>query len=96
MRYCRPAEINANEFWYSTLRCTSWATCCCGRLERHGLTFYDASWASAGQALQYPLVSAGRLLLTKGLEVTATAAADTLRTGSEVQNSGAETGRDVG
>ena len=74
----------------------SWLDTATDLEEQHGLTFYNARWAAAGEALQCPLVSAGRLLLTKGLEVTATAAADTLRIGSEVQNSGAETGRDVG
>lgn len=42
--------------------------------EQHGLTFYDASWAAAAQALQCPLVSADRLLLAQDLAVSATSA----------------------
>lgn len=42
---------------------------------RHGLTFYDSSWAAAAQALGCPLVSADRRLLAEGLAVTATEAA---------------------
>ncbi len=43
--------------------------------ERHALTYYDASWAAAAQALQCPLVSADRRLLSAGLAITATQAA---------------------
>jgi predicted nucleic acid-binding protein len=35
--------------------------------EQHGLTFYDASWAAAAQALSCPLVSADRALIAPGL-----------------------------
>lgn len=48
----------------------------------HGLTFYDASWAAAAQALQCPLVSADRALLSQGLAVTASQAAERLVAGS--------------
>ena len=46
--------------------------------EEHALTFYDASWAAAAQALGCPLVSADRLLLSCGLAITATEAARAL------------------
>jgi predicted nucleic acid-binding protein len=39
--------------------------------KEHGLTFYDASWAAAAQALHCPLVSADRRLLRAHLAVTA-------------------------
>lgn len=60
----------------------SWLDAAADLGERYGLTFYDASWAAAAQALQCPLVSADRLLLSAGLAVTATAAATALDTGS--------------
>ena len=44
--------------------------------ERHGLTFYDASWAAAARALDCPLVSADSALLRAGLAITPTSAAD--------------------
>lgn len=53
----------------------SWLDAAADLGERHGLTFYDASWAAAAEALGCPLVSADRLLLASGLSVTATAAA---------------------
>lgn len=53
----------------------SWLDAAAELGERHGLTFYDASWAAAGQALECPLVSADRVLLGKGLAVTASEAA---------------------
>lgn len=43
--------------------------------QQHGLTFYDASWAAAAQALQCPLVSADRQLLAADLAVTPSHAA---------------------
>ena len=46
--------------------------------ERHRLTFYDAGWAAAAQALGCPLVSADRQLLSAGLAITATEAAASL------------------
>ncbi len=52
----------------------SWLDAAADLGERHGLTYYDASWAAAAQALQCPLVSADRLLVRNGLAVTATAA----------------------
>ena len=42
---------------------------------RHGLTFYDAVWAAAANALGITLVSADRQLLNAGLAESATAAA---------------------
>lgn len=39
--------------------------------ERHGLSFYDASWAGTAAALKIPLVSADRRLLSAGLAETA-------------------------
>lgn len=42
--------------------------------ETHGLSFYDASWAAVAQALQVPLVSADRQLLSAGLAQSATQA----------------------
>lgn len=60
----------------------SWLDTAADLGERHGLTFYDASWAAAAQALQCPLVSADRLLLSEGLAVTATEAAAVLGPGS--------------
>lgn len=56
----------------------SWLDAAADLGERHGLTFYDASWAAAAQALECPLVSADRLLLASGLAVTATEAAGML------------------
>ena len=53
----------------------SWQHAAAELAEQHRLTFYDASWAAAAQALQCPLVSADRLLLVAGLAVTASAAA---------------------
>lgn len=53
----------------------SWLDAAADLGERHGLTYYDASWAAAAQALHCPLVSADRLLVRTGLAVTATAAA---------------------
>ncbi len=46
--------------------------------ERHRLTYYDANWVAAAQALQCPLVSADRRLLSAGLAITATQAAGDL------------------
>lgn len=43
--------------------------------ETHALSYYDASWAAAAQALRCPLVSADSRLLRAGLAVTATEAA---------------------
>ena len=52
----------------------SWHDAAASLGERHGLTFYDASWAAAAQALQCGLVSADRRLLSAGLAVTASSA----------------------
>lgn len=56
----------------------SWLDAAADLGERHGLTFYDASWAAAAEAMQCPLVSADRVLLREGLAVTATEAAAAL------------------
>lgn len=53
----------------------SWLEAAADLGERHRLTFYDASWVAAAQALRCPLVSADRLLLSTGLAVSATEAA---------------------
>lgn len=53
----------------------SWHEAAAAMAQQHGLTYYDASWAAAAQALQCPLVSADRQLLTEGLAVTPTHAA---------------------
>jgi len=45
----------------------------------HGLTFYDASWAAAANALKVPLVTADRRLLGAGLAESPTAIARRLR-----------------
>lgn len=55
----------------------SWHAVAADLGERHGLTFYDASWAAAGE-LGCPLVSADRALLAAGLAVSATDAASRL------------------
>lgn len=57
----------------------SWHDAAAELAERHGLTFYDASWAAAAQALDCPLVSADRRLHGQGLAVTASDAAAALR-----------------
>ena len=46
--------------------------------ERHRLTFYDASWATAARALGSPLVSADRALLAADLAISPTTAAAAL------------------
>ncbi len=53
----------------------SWHDAAADLGEQHGLTFYDASWAAAADALGCTLVSADRQLLASGLAVTASAAA---------------------
>ena len=53
----------------------SWHTAAAVLGGQHGLTYYDASWAAAAQALACDLVSADRRLLATGLAVTATQAA---------------------
>lgn len=54
----------------------SWLAAAAGLGERHGLTFYDACWAAAAQALDCPLVSADRKLVSAGMAISpATAAA---------------------
>ena len=45
----------------------------------HGLTFYDAAWASAARALDVPLVSADTRLLGAGLAESPTAFVQRLR-----------------
>lgn len=50
--------------------------------ERHGLSFYDASWAATSSALQIPLVSADRRLLAAGLAEPASAVVDRLNLNS--------------
>jgi predicted nucleic acid-binding protein len=47
--------------------------------EQHQLTFYDAAWAAAAEALGVSLVSADRGLLAAGLAESPTAAAERLR-----------------
>lgn len=47
----------------------------------HGLTFYDAAWASSGRALGIPLVSADARLLGAGLAESPTAFAQRLGLG---------------
>lgn len=46
--------------------------------EQHNLSFYDASWAACGQELGIPLVSADRKLITSGLALDPTSAAERL------------------
>lgn len=46
---------------------------------RHGLTFYDASWAAAADRLEMTLVSADRELLAAGLAESPTVTAARLR-----------------
>lgn len=46
--------------------------------ERHGLTFYDACWSAAAQALDCPLVSADRKLVSEGLAISPATAAATV------------------
>lgn len=46
--------------------------------ERHGLSFYDASWAATASVLRIPLVSADRRLLALGLAETASAVVERL------------------
>ena len=53
----------------------SWHAVAADLGERHGLTFYDASWAAAAGELGCLLVSADRALLAAGLAVSATDAA---------------------
>lgn len=47
----------------------SWLADAAALGERHGLTFYDAGWAAAARALDCPLVSADRKLLSAGLAI---------------------------
>lgn len=56
----------------------SWHAAAVDLAARHRLTFYDASWAAAAEALDCPLVTADRALLAAGLGRTATAAAAAL------------------
>ena len=53
----------------------SWHAEAAGLADQHRLTFYDASWAAAAQALACPLVSADRRLLETGAISPAQAAA---------------------
>jgi predicted nucleic acid-binding protein len=53
----------------------TWHAEAVGLADRHRLTFYDASWAAAAQALACPLVSADRRLLEAGAISPAQAAA---------------------
>lgn len=46
--------------------------------ERHGLSFYDASWAATSATLRIPLVSADRRFLAAGLAESASAVVDRL------------------
>lgn len=50
-----------------------------GLAERHGLTFYDASWAATAEKLGITLVSADRRLLAAGLADSPTTTATRLR-----------------
>ena len=59
----------------------SWHAAAAELGQRHGLTFYDASWAAAAGALGCPLVSADRALMAAGLAVSATDAASRLGRG---------------
>lgn len=52
----------------------SWHSAAAALGDRHGLTFYDSSWAAAAQALDCPLVSADRRLVAAGLAITPAAA----------------------
>jgi predicted nucleic acid-binding protein len=47
--------------------------------ERHGLTFYDAAWAAAAEALDVALVSVDAQLLAAGLAESPAAVAHRLR-----------------
>jgi predicted nucleic acid-binding protein len=53
----------------------SWLDAAAALAQQHSLTFYDASWAAAAQALQCPLVSADRQLLAANLAITPSYAA---------------------
>lgn len=57
----------------------SWLRDAASLAERHGLTFYDASWSAAARALDVALVSADRVLIAAGLAESPTAAATRLR-----------------
>lgn len=48
----------------------SWLDAAAALGEQHGLTFYDASWAAAAQALDCPLVSADGALISAALAVS--------------------------
>jgi predicted nucleic acid-binding protein len=47
----------------------SWFADAARLAQRHGLTFYDGSWAAAAQALDCPLVSSDSKLLAAGLAI---------------------------
>lgn len=68
LRLCGPL-VHARPSWFDAAAALG---------EQHRLTYYDASWAAAAQALGCPLVSADRLLLSSGLAVTASQAAELL------------------
>lgn len=55
-----------------------WLAPAAGHAERHGLSFYDACWATAAESFGVGLVSADRQLLAAGLAESPTAAAGRL------------------
>lgn len=57
----------------------SWFTEAASLAGRHGLSFYDASWAAAAAGMRTTLVSADRRLLESGLAESPTDAAHRLR-----------------
>ncbi|MGL5929774.1 MAG: type II toxin-antitoxin system VapC family toxin [Dermatophilaceae bacterium] len=62
---------------------TDWLRHAAGLAHRHGLTFYDASWAATAEQLDVSLVSADRRLLATGLAESPTDAVARLRLRSE-------------
>ncbi|MGL4177246.1 MAG: hypothetical protein ACRCSN_14345, partial [Dermatophilaceae bacterium] len=58
---------------------TDWLRHAAGLAHRHGLTFYDASWAAAAEHLDMSLVSADRQLLASGLAESPTDAVARLK-----------------
>ncbi|MGL5912351.1 MAG: PIN domain-containing protein, partial [Phycicoccus sp.] len=62
---------------------TEWLRHAAGLANRHGLTFYDASWAATAETLNMSLVSADRQLLASGLAESPTDAVAHLKLRSE-------------
>jgi predicted nucleic acid-binding protein len=58
---------------------TDWLRQAAELAERHRLTFYDAAWAAAAEALGISLISVDAQLLDAGLAETPTAATQRLR-----------------